>query len=69
MDRWLKEHNIPERVNEEVFIAMSKALISLDRMKFHLQFINCTNRFLQEKNGSKMAFLDAALEKDFAKLC
>ncbi len=23
---WLRRHNIPERVNEEVFIAMSKAL-------------------------------------------
>jgi uncharacterized protein with NAD-binding domain and iron-sulfur cluster len=27
---WLKLHNIPERVNDEVFIAMSKALNFID---------------------------------------
>ena len=58
---WLKEHNIPERVNDEVFIAMSKALnfIGPDEISSTV-LLTALNRFLQEKNGSKMAFLDGA---------
>ncbi len=58
---WLKLHNIPERVNEEVFIAMSKALnfIGPDEISSTV-LLTALNRFLQEKNGSKMAFLDGA---------
>ena len=58
---WLKEHNIPERVNDEVFIAMSKALnfIGPDEISSTV-LLTALNRFLQVKNGSKMAFLDGA---------
>ena len=58
---WLRLHNIPERVNEEVFIAMSKALnfINPDEISASVVLV-ALNRFLQEKNGSKMAFLDGA---------
>ena len=58
---WLKTHNIPERVNDEVFIAMSKALnfINPDEISSTV-LLTALNRFLQEKNGSKMAFLDGA---------
>ncbi len=58
---WLRLHNIPERVNEEVFIAMSKALnfIGPDEISSTV-LLTALNRFLQEKNGSKMAFLDGA---------
>ncbi len=58
---WLRTHNIPERVNEEVFIAMSKALnfINPDEISATI-LLTALNRFLQEKNGSKMAFLDGA---------
>ncbi len=58
---WLREHNIPERVNDEVFIAMSKALnfIGPDEISSTV-LLTALNRFLQEKNGSKMAFLDGA---------
>ncbi len=58
---WLKAHNIPERVNDEVFIAMSKALnfINPDEISSTV-LLTALNRFLQEKNGSKMAFLDGA---------
>merc|ERR1711975_51383 len=58
---WLKEHNIPERVNDEVFIAMSKALnfIGPDEISSTV-LLTALNRFLQEKNGSKMAFLDGS---------
>ena len=58
---WLREHNIPERVNDEVFIAMSKALnfIGPDEISSTV-LLTALKRFLQEKNGSKMAFLDGA---------
>ncbi|AAP99213.1 MULTISPECIES: 15-cis-phytoene desaturase [Prochlorococcus] len=58
---WLRAQNIPERVNDEVFIAMSKALnfINPDEISSTV-LLTALNRFLQEKNGSKMAFLDGA---------
>ncbi len=58
---WLRTQNIPERVNDEVFIAMSKALnfINPDEISSTV-ILTALNRFLQEKNGSKMAFLDGA---------
>ncbi|MFN9630076.1 MAG: 15-cis-phytoene desaturase [Cyanobacteriota bacterium] len=56
---WLRLHNIPERVNDEVFLAMSKALnfIGPDEISSTV-VLTALNRFLQEKDGSKMAFLD-----------
>ncbi|MEM8544630.1 MAG: 15-cis-phytoene desaturase [Cyanobacteria bacterium P01_H01_bin.119] len=58
---WLRKHNIPERVNDEVFIAMAKALnfIGPDEISATI-LLTALNRFLQETNGSKMAFLDGA---------
>ncbi len=56
---WLKLHNIPESVNEEVFIAMSKALNFIDPDEISSTVIlTALNRFLQEGDGSRMAFLD-----------
>lgn len=56
---WLQLHNIPERVNDEVFLAMSKALnfINPDEISSTV-VLTALNRFLQESDGSKMAFLD-----------
>ena len=58
---WMKQRNIPERVEKEVFIAMSKALnfINPDEISATI-LLTALNRFLQEKNGSKMAFLDGS---------
>ena len=58
---WLRKQNIPERVNKEVFIAMSKSLnfIGPDEISSTI-LLTALNRFLQEKHGSKMAFLDGA---------
>ena len=58
---WLKLHNVPPRVEKEVFIAMAKALnfINPDEISATV-VLTALNRFLQEKNGSKMAFLDGA---------
>lgn len=58
---WLRKQGIPERVNDEVFIAMAKALnfIGPDDISTTV-ILTALNRFLQEKSGSKMAFLDGA---------
>ena len=56
---WLRLHNIPERVNDEVFIAMAKALNFIDPDEISSTVVlTALNRFLQEGDGSKMAFLD-----------
>jgi 15-cis-phytoene desaturase len=58
---WLKKQNVPPRVEKEVFIAMSKALNFIDPDEISSTVIlTALNRFLQEKNGSKMAFLDGS---------
>ncbi|HBE21179.1 MAG TPA: 15-cis-phytoene desaturase [Cyanobacteria bacterium UBA11159] len=58
---WLKLQNVPPRVEKQVFIAMSKALnfINPDELSATV-VLTALNRFLQEKNGSKMAFLDGS---------
>ncbi|KAL0354409.1 UNVERIFIED_CONTAM: 15-cis-phytoene desaturase, chloroplastic/chromoplastic [Sesamum radiatum] len=56
---WMKKQGVPERVTDEVFIAMSKALNFINPDELSMQCILIAlNRFLQEKHGSKMAFLD-----------
>lgn len=56
---WMKRQGVPKRVNDEVFIAMSKALNFINPDELSMQCILIAlNRFLQEKHGSKMAFLD-----------
>jgi 15-cis-phytoene desaturase len=58
---WLQKQNIPPRVETEVFIAMSKALNFIGPKEISATIIlTALNRFLQEKNGSKMAFLDGS---------
>ncbi|NJN75635.1 MAG: 15-cis-phytoene desaturase [Synechococcaceae cyanobacterium RL_1_2] len=58
---WMAKQNIPPRVEKEVFIAMSKALNFIDPDEISATILlTALNRFLQEKEGSKMAFLDGA---------
>ncbi|ABG53031.1 zeta-carotene desaturase / three-step phytoene desaturase [Trichodesmium erythraeum IMS101] len=58
---WLKKQNVPPKVEKEVFIAMSKALNFIGPEEISSTVIlTALNRFLQEKNGSKMAFLDGS---------
>ncbi len=58
---WMEKQNIPPRVEKEVFIAMAKALnfINPDEISATI-LLTALNRFLQEKSGSKMAFLDGS---------
>lgn len=56
---WMQKQGVPDRVTTEVFIAMSKALNFINPDELSMQCILIAlNRFLQEKHGSKMAFLD-----------
>eukprot|EP00897_Mesotaenium_endlicherianum_P003996 jgi/Mesen1/3624/ME000020S03153 len=58
---WMKKQGVPERVNDEVFIAMAKALNFIDPWDISSTVIlTALNRFLQERHGSKMAFLDGS---------
>ncbi|TVQ48199.1 MAG: 15-cis-phytoene desaturase [Gloeocapsa sp. DLM2.Bin57] len=58
---WMEKQNIPPRVEKEVFIAMSKALNFINPNEISATILlTALNRFLQEKNGSKMAFLDGS---------
>lgn len=58
---WMIKQGVPERVTTEVFIAMSKALNFINPDELSMQCILIAlNRFLQEKHGSKMAFLDGS---------
>lgn len=50
---------MPERINEEVFIAMAKALDFIDPDKLSMTVVlTAMNRFLNEDDGLQMAFLD-----------
>jgi len=58
---WMRARGIPDRVTNEVFIAMSKALNFIDPDKLSMQCVLIAlNRFLQETHGSKIAFLDGS---------
>lgn len=53
------EKGLPPRINDEVFIAMAKALDFIDPDKLSMTVIlTAMNRFLNETNGLQMAFLD-----------
>ena len=55
MDRW----GMPRRVNDEIFIAMAKALDFIDPDRLSMTVIlTAMNRFINEADGSQTAFLD-----------
>lgn len=58
---WMRKQGIPDRVTTEVFVAMSKSLNFINPDELSMQCVLIAlNRFLQEKHGSKMAFLDGS---------
>lgn len=57
--QFMKKYNMPDRINDEVFIAMAKALDFIDPDKLSMTVVlTAMNRFLNEDNGLQMAFLD-----------
>lgn len=56
---FMRKYGMPERINDEVFIAMAKALDFIDPDKLSMTVVlTAMNRFLNESNGLQMAFLD-----------
>lgn len=58
---WLQRQGIDERVNSDIFIAASKALTFINPNEVSATIpLTALNRFLQERYGSKIAFLDGS---------
>ncbi|MEM8637805.1 MAG: 15-cis-phytoene desaturase [Cyanobacteria bacterium P01_G01_bin.54] len=58
---WLENQGVDERVNSDIFIAASKALTFIGPEEVSATVpLTALNRFLQERYGSKVAFLDGA---------
>ena len=56
---FMRKYGMPERINEEVFISMAKALDFIDPDKLSMAVVlTAMNRFLNEDDGLQMAFLD-----------
>ena len=56
---FMRKYGMPDRINEEVFISMAKALDFIDPDKLSMTVVlTAMNRFLNEDNGLQMAFLD-----------
>lgn len=61
LQQWLERQDIGERVTSDVFIAAAKALtfINPDQVSATI-ILTALNRFLQERYGSRIAFLDGS---------
>ncbi len=58
---WLEKQGIDDRVNSDIFIAASKALTFIDPDDVSATIpLTALNRFLKERYGSKVAFLDGS---------
>ena len=59
VSEFMKKYGMPDRINDEVFIAMAKALDFIDPDKLSMTVVlTAMNRFLNETDGLQMAFLD-----------
>ncbi|MGG6268014.1 15-cis-phytoene desaturase [Leptolyngbya sp. AN03gr2] len=59
--QWLERQGIGERVSSDIFIAASKALTFINPDEVSATIIlTALNKFLQERYGSKIAFLDGS---------
>jgi 15-cis-phytoene desaturase len=56
---FMQKYGMPERINDEIFIAMGKALDFIDPDKLSMAVVlTAMNRFINEADGSQTAFLD-----------
>merc|ERR1711865_1093567 len=59
VQEFMKKYGMPQRINEEIFIAMGKALDFTDPDKLSMSVIlTAMNRFINEADGSQTAFID-----------
>jgi 15-cis-phytoene desaturase len=57
--QFMRKYGMPERINEEIFVPMSKALDFIDPDKLSMAVVlTAMNRFINERHGSECAFLD-----------
>jgi 15-cis-phytoene desaturase len=57
--QFMTEYSMPRRINDEIFIAMGKALDFIDPDKLSMTVVlTAMNRFINEADGSQTAFLD-----------
>ncbi|KAG7339689.1 zeta-carotene desaturase [Nitzschia inconspicua] len=57
--QFMQKYGMPERINDEIFIAMGKALDFIDPDKLSMTVVlTAMNRFINEADGSQTAFLD-----------
>ncbi|CAB9498582.1 15-cis-phytoene desaturase, chloroplastic/chromoplastic [Seminavis robusta] len=57
--QFMQKYGMPERINQEIFIAMGKALDFIDPDRLSMSVIlTAMNRFINEADGSQTAFLD-----------
>merc|ERR1719253_839454 len=57
--QFMQQYGMPDRINDEVFISMAKALDFIDPDKLSMTVVlTAMNRFLNETDGLQMAFLD-----------
>lgn len=58
---WLKLQGVSEEVQQDIFIAASKSLNFINPSEISaVVLLTALNRFLKQKDGSKMAFLDGS---------
>jgi 15-cis-phytoene desaturase len=61
LSEWLASRGIDQEVDQEIFIAASKALKFIDPDKISATIpLRALNKFLQQKNGSRIGYLDGA---------
>ncbi|MCM1984555.1 15-cis-phytoene desaturase [Lyngbya confervoides] len=61
LSEWLASRGIDQKVDQEIFIAASKALKFIDPDKISATIpLRALNKFLQQKNGSRIGYLDGA---------
>mmetsp|Transcript_13678 Transcript_13678/g.43828 ORF Transcript_13678/g.43828 Transcript_13678/m.43828 type:complete len:172 (-) Transcript_13678:308-823(-) len=57
--QFMHKYGMPRRINDEIFIAMGKALDFLDPDRLSMTVVlTAMNRFINEADGSQTAFLD-----------
>jgi 15-cis-phytoene desaturase len=57
--QWMEKNRMPQRISDELFVAMAKALDFIDPDKLSMTVVlTAMNRFLNETDGSQTAFLD-----------
>lgn len=57
--QFMEKYGMPKRINDEIFIAMGKALDFIDPDKLSMTVVlTAMNRFINESDGSQTAFLD-----------